>query len=115
MESLGLSIALSIFLLSLAGFPMTAGFMGKLLVFKAAWQKGLSMLVVFGVLNSAASVYYYLRPIVLMYFVPAPEGARRTPVLAGATIAALTLSLVGVFYLGLMPDAVMRFFAFGAR
>jgi NADH-quinone oxidoreductase subunit N len=114
-ESLGLSVALSVFLLSLAGFPMTAGFMGKLLVFKSAWQKGLSMLVVFGVLNSAASVYYYLRPIVLMYFTPSGEGERRAPAMAATTVAALSLSLLAVFYLGLLPDAVLKFFAFGAR
>ena len=107
--------ALSVFLLSLAGFPMTAGFMAKLLVFKSAWQKGLSMLVVFGVLNSAASVYYYLRPIVLMYFAPSGEGERRAPAMAATTVAALSLSLLAVFYLGLLPDAVLKFFAFGAR
>jgi NADH-quinone oxidoreductase subunit N len=112
-ESLGLSIALSIFMLSLAGFPMTAGFMGKLLVFKAAWLKGFSWLVIFGVLNSAASVYYYLRPIVLMFFTPAAEDARRPPAVTAATVAALAAALIGVFYLGLLPDAVLRFFAFG--
>jgi NADH-quinone oxidoreductase subunit N len=108
----GLSIALSIFMLSLAGFPMTAGFMGKLLIFKSAWLRGLQPLVVIAVLNSAASVYYYLRPIVLMYFsAPADEG-RRAPGISGTTVAALAVSLLAVFYLGLMPDAVLRFFAF---
>ncbi len=114
-ESIGLSVTLSIFLLSLAGFPMTAGFMGKLLVFKAAWQKGLTMLVVVGVLNSAASVYYYFRPIVLMYFSTSAEGDRKAPVLAATTVAALTVSIIGVFYLGLLPDAVLKFFAYAAK
>ena len=108
--SLGLSIALSVFMLSLAGFPMTAGFMGKLLVFKAAWLEGHGMLVVFAVLNSAASVYYYLRPIVLMYFGAPAEGERRVPPVAATTVAALAVSLIGVFYLGLLPDAVLNFF-----
>jgi NADH-quinone oxidoreductase subunit N len=114
-DSLGLSVAFSIFMLSLAGFPMTAGFMGKLLVFKAAWQKGYTMLVVFGVLNSAASVYYYLRPIVLMYFTTPAEGERRAPAVAATTVTALAVSLIGVFYLGLLPDAILRFFASGGR
>jgi NADH-quinone oxidoreductase subunit N len=109
-SSMGLSIALSIFMLSLAGFPMTAGFMGKLLVFKSAWNAGHTMLVVFGVLNSAVSVYYYLRPIVYMYFGAPSEGERRAPAVAATTVAALAVSLVGVFYLGLMPDAVLNFF-----
>ena len=114
-ESVGLSIALSIFMLSLAGFLPTAGFLGKLLVFKAAWNKGFSMLVVFGVLNSAASVYYYLRPIVLMYFSAPGEEDRRVPYVAASTVAALMLTIFGVFYLGMLPDLVLRFFAFGAR
>jgi NADH-quinone oxidoreductase subunit N len=114
-ESPLLAIAFSVFLLSLAGFPMTAGFMGKLLVFKAAWTKGLTMLVVFGVLNSAASVYYYLRPIVAMYFSPSPEGERRHPALAGASIAAVAVALLGVFYLGLLPDAVLKLFTLGMK
>jgi NADH-quinone oxidoreductase subunit N len=114
-EAPGLALAFSIFLLSLAGFPMTAGFMGKLLVFKSAWQQGLSMLVVFGVLNSAASVYYYLRPIVAMYFSPSPEGERRRPVVAASTVAAVAAALIGVFYLGLLPDAVLQFFSLGAK
>lgn len=114
-EAVGLSIALSVFLLSLAGFPPTAGFLGKLLVFKAAWSKDQVMLVVFGVLNSAASVYYYLRPIVLMYFGAPEEEGRRLPIIAASTVAALMLTIFGVFYLGMLPDLVLRFFAFGAK
>lgn len=114
-ELRGLSIAFSIFLLSLAGFPMTAGFMGKFLVFKSAWEKGFVMLVVFGVLNSAMSVYYYLRPIVLMYMSAAPEGGRRRTPIGAATAVALGVSVVGVFYLGMIPDAVLKFFAMSAR
>ncbi len=100
---------------SLAGFPMTAGFMGKFLVFKSAWEKGLSMLVIFAVLNSAISVYYYLRPIVLMYFSAAPDSDRRRSVLGAAAVAALAISVAGVFYLGMMPDAVLKFFALSAK
>lgn len=114
-ESRGLSIAFAVFMFSLAGFPMTAGFMGKFLVFKSAWEKGLSMLVVFAVLNSAASVYYYLRPIVLMYFSAAPDSDRRRSVLGAAAVAALAISVAGVFYLGMMPDAVLKFFALSAK
>jgi NADH-quinone oxidoreductase subunit N len=86
--------------------------MGKLLIFKSAWTRGFGPLVVIAVLNSAASVYYYLRPIVLMYFSAPAEEERRFPVVSGTTVAALAVSLIAVFYLGLMPDAVLRFFAF---
>lgn len=107
-ESPGLTITLSIFLLSLAGFPMTAGFIGKLLVFKSAWGAGFHALVVVAVLASAASVYYYLRPIVLMFFTPGSGAPRRALPVSAATAAALTIVMVFVFYLGLLPNAVLR-------
>ncbi len=102
---------------SLAGFPMTAGFMAKFLVFKSAWLKGYQMLVIFGVLNSAASVYYYLRPVVLMFFSPAAAATadRRLPRIAATTTVALALTVIGVFYLGLLPDSVIHFFALGVK
>jgi NADH-quinone oxidoreductase subunit N len=107
-DSLPLSITLSVFMLSLAGFPMTAGFMGKLLIFKAAWLQGFHWLVIIGVLASAASVYYYLRPIVVMFFSPAPGGERAPIPLSTATAAALTVAVIFVFYLGLVPNPVLR-------
>lgn len=115
--SLGLSVTFAIFMFSLAGFPMTAGFMAKFLVFKSAWLKGYRMLVIFGVLNSAASVYYYLRPVVLMFFSPAAAATadRRLPRIAATTTVALALTVIGVFYLGLLPDSVIHFFALGVK
>src|SRR5262249_3819279 len=73
-QSLGLASALSLFLLSLAGIPLTAGFMAKLLVFKSAWGAGLHGLVIIGVINSAISWYYYLRVIVVMFFSEPAKG-----------------------------------------
>jgi NADH-quinone oxidoreductase subunit N len=107
-DSLPLSITLSVFMLSLAGFPMTAGFMGKLLIFKAAWLQGFHWLVIIGVLASAASVYYYLRPIVVMFFGAPPEGERPRVLVSTATAAALTVAIIFVFYLGLVPNPVLR-------
>jgi NADH-quinone oxidoreductase subunit N len=59
--------AMTLFLMSLAGIPPTAGFLGKLGVFSVAIDARLYGLVVVGVLNSVISVYYYLRPVVAMY------------------------------------------------
>jgi NADH-quinone oxidoreductase subunit N len=113
-QSLGLASALSLFLLSLAGLPPTAGFMGKFLVFKAAWVAGsvrdsqlLHLLVVIGVLNSAISWYYYLRVIVAMFFRDPAEGFRK-PVVAKPLAAALALSVAGTLYLGLLPGRVLN-------
>jgi NADH-quinone oxidoreductase subunit N len=59
--------AMTVFLLSLAGIPPTAGFFGKFIIFREAMHQGLIGLVLVGVLNTVISVYYYLRPIVAMY------------------------------------------------
>lgn len=62
-----MAVMLSVFLFSLAGIPGFVGFVGKYYVFAAAINEGLIGLAIVGVLASAASVYYYLRPMVFMY------------------------------------------------
>ena len=59
--------AMTVFLMSLAGIPPTAGFLGKLGVFSSAIDARMYGLVLVGVINSVISVYYYLRPVVAMY------------------------------------------------
>jgi NADH-quinone oxidoreductase subunit N len=66
-ESPLLAGALTLFLLSLAGVPITAGFVGKLVVFGAAIEAGYEWLVVVGVLSSAIAAFFYLRVMVVMY------------------------------------------------
>ncbi|MDZ7681711.1 MAG: NADH-quinone oxidoreductase subunit N [Fodinibius sp.] len=63
-----MGVMLSFFLFSLAGIPPFVGFIGKYMVFAAAIDAGFIALSIVGVLASAASVYYYLRPMVYMYF-----------------------------------------------
>jgi NADH-quinone oxidoreductase subunit N len=107
-----LAFSLSLFLLSLLGMPLTAGFMGKVMVFTTAVRQGYTWLVVIGVLNTAISAYYYLRLIVVMFFRErnAPWDSPRIP----ASVAiALVITIAGVFYLGLFPERVIK--AFGAR
>ena len=105
-----LAFSLSIFLLSLLGMPLTAGFMGKIMVFSEAINQGYVWLVVLGVLNTAVSAYYYLRLIVVMFFREQTVGwdAPRVP---AAIVAALILTIVGVFYLGLFPGRVINAFS----
>ncbi|MEQ1877913.1 MAG: NADH-quinone oxidoreductase subunit N, partial [Bdellovibrionia bacterium] len=92
-----LAAAFAIFMLSLAGLPPTAGFFGKFYVFSAAVSEGLIWLAVWGVLNSVISVYYYLRPIVVMYMTEgeAPE-ATRGDVLSKAAIAISAVLVVAI-------------------
>jgi NADH-quinone oxidoreductase subunit N len=62
-----LAAALTLFMLSLAGFPPTAGFVGKYYLFTGALEAGETLLVLLGLITSAVSVFYYLRIVVLMY------------------------------------------------
>ncbi|HZI49097.1 MAG TPA: NADH-quinone oxidoreductase subunit N [Pyrinomonadaceae bacterium] len=105
-----LAFSLSIFLLSLLGMPLTAGFMGKILVFSAAINQGYVWLVVIGVLNTAVSAYYYLRLIVVMFF-REPSGAWEAPRIPAAVAVALILTILGVFYLGLFPGRIISIFS----
>ncbi len=105
-RSLGLSLLLAVFLLSLAGIPLTAGFMGKLVIFKMGWQAGYRDLVIVAVLNSAVSLYYYLRPIVVMFFTER-KGDYVSPRVPGTVTAALVLTLAGVVYLGMFPERIL--------
>jgi NADH-quinone oxidoreductase subunit N len=106
-QSLGLASALSLFLLSLAGLPLTGGFVAKLLVFKSAWAGGFHALVIIGVINSAISWYYYLRVIVAMFFAEPATGFKR-PEVARSMAAALALAILGTLYLGILPDRVLN-------
>ena len=106
-ESPVLAAALSLFVLSLLGMPLTAGFIGKILVFSAAVERGYYMLVVIGVLNTAVSAYYYLRLIIVMFFRDRTTAWVAPPIPASIAIA-LVLSAFGVLYLGLFPGRVIN-------
>lgn len=102
-----LGVAMSIFLFSLMGLPPTAGFAGKFYIFAGAIKAGYIWLAVIGVLNSAVSLYYYLRIMVYMYFRdPAEDYAWVTmPV---SVVVTIVLAIIGVFYLGIVPGSVME-------
>lgn len=105
-----LAFSLSIFLLSLLGMPLTAGFMGKIMVFSAAVNQGYIWLVVLGVLNTAISAYYYLRLIIVMFF-RERTAAWEPPRVPASVAVALILTILGVFYLGLFPGRVINAFS----
>ena len=93
--------ALTLFLLSLAGVPLTSGFVGKLLVFGAAVEAGYSWLVVVGVLASAIAAFFYLRVMVAMYMQEreGPEEPTRFGPLATGVVA---LTAVATIVFGLL-------------
>jgi NADH-quinone oxidoreductase subunit N len=102
----GLAFLMTVFLLSLGGFPPLVGFIAKWYVFSAAVEAGYYWLAIIGVLTSVVSVFFYLRIVVMMYMTPA-EGADLVlpvPRIAGA---ALVVSAIVVFYLGLLPARLL--------
>jgi NADH-quinone oxidoreductase subunit N len=101
-----LAFAMTVFLLSLAGVPPTAGFIGKLYLFKAAVGAQLYPLAIVGVLTSVLGAFYYLRVVVHMYMKPA-EGAE-APAAAPVVVFALGLAAVVVLLLGLAGEPVIR-------
>ncbi len=104
-QSPWLAFCLSLFLLSLLGMPLTAGFIGKVMVFRAALEQHYYLLVVIGVLNTAISAYYYLRLIIVMFFRERTTvwNAPRIPASIGL---ALVIAVLGVLYLGLFPGRI---------
>ncbi|HEX6279026.1 MAG TPA: NADH-quinone oxidoreductase subunit N [Pyrinomonadaceae bacterium] len=108
-----IAFSLSLFMLSLLGLPLTAGFMGKVLVFRPALEAGstlLVVLVVVAVVNTAISAYYYLRMIVVMFFKERVTDWAEPKMPIGLT-AALLISVFGVLYLGIFAGGVIEKFS----
>ncbi len=102
-----LAFCLTLFLLSLAGVPPTVGFFGKFYLFSAALSEGRLWAVLWGVINSVISVYYYLRPIVLMYMhdnLKEEDSERSIP----ATEIAIVFTMILVIGLGFFSDYLFR-------
>ncbi len=108
-----IAFTLSLFMLSLLGLPLTAGFMGKVLVFRPALDAGntlLTVTVIIAVINTAISAYYYLRLIVVMFF------RERTtdwfvPKMPVGLAVVILITVLGVFYLGIFSDGVIEKFS----
>jgi len=115
--------ALSLYLLSLLGLPVTAGFLGKLYIFNSALdaaqrQPALSQpmmaLAILLAVNSVIAAYYYLRVMMAMYFrEPSTDWTPQPLPIAVALVVVLTAA--GTLYLGVLPDAVRFLAEAGAR
>src|SRR3954464_4411845 len=95
------AFAMLIFMLSLGGIPPTAGFMGKFWLFSAAIDSHYYGLAVIGVLNSAISLYYYVRIVVFMYLKKETIGSE--PVTSPALAVVLGLAVAATLVLGVYP------------
>lgn len=101
-----LAMAMSLFLFSLAGMPPTAGFIGKFYIFSGAIKAGYIWLAIIGVLNSAASVYYYLRVMVYMYMKDPVEEFDWMK-LSPAVMLCIFIAVVGVVVPGIIPSVIL--------
>ncbi len=104
------ALAMTLFMLSFAGIPPTAGFFGKFVIFKSALMaqdQALLWLVVVGVLNSMISIYYYLRVVMAMYFRDATGEFK--PVRSGAVTFTLVVCAILVLQMGLMPTSWLSY------
>ena len=101
------AFAMLLFMLSLGGIPPTAGFMGKFWLFSSAIDAGYYWLAVIGVLNSAVSLYYYVRVVVFMYLKKETIGSepKATPALAITLGVAVAATLVLGVYPRLLFEA----------
>lgn len=97
-----LAVAMGCFLLSLFGMPLTGGFWGKVRFGFEMWDEGMWWLVVALIVNTVFSLYFYLKPIIIMVW-KQPQSSR-TLAVAPAMYAVLLIALVGVFATGLAPD-----------
>jgi NADH-quinone oxidoreductase subunit N len=101
-----LAAVFTLFLLALAGIPLTSGFTGKFVVFRAAYHTA-GPLVVIALLASAVAAFFYLRIVVLMYFSEPAEDGPTIALPSALTTVALTVGAAATLVLGIVPQAVL--------
>ena len=99
---------MALFLLSLAGIPLTAGFTAKFAVFRAAIESGAWPLALVGLLASAVAAFFYLRVIVLMYFSPPAVDGPTVGVPGLPTTIVLAVTATATLALGIFPGSVLE-------
>lgn len=103
-----LGAVFALFLLSLAGIPLTSGFIAKFAVFGAAVAGDAVPLVIVGVLASAIAAYFYIRVIVLMFFRDPPDDPPQLATASAYTGAVVAFSAVTTVLLGIMPSPMLN-------
>lgn len=108
-----MAAAMTLFMLSFAGFPSTIGFLGKFYIFTGAIEAGYAYLAVLGVLAAFVSVYYYFKVIVMMYFYPAvtefgkEKGVQLAPYVIGLLAFAVLWGGIGNMLITFLPGATV--------
>jgi NADH-quinone oxidoreductase subunit N len=99
--------ALSLALISLAGIPLTGGFMGKFYLFSAAVRQGYIGLAIIGVLNSVVSVFYYFRVMIYMYMKDPVEGTAEPDPVGWPVQVVVGILAILILFLGIHPDKIL--------
>jgi NADH-quinone oxidoreductase subunit N len=107
------AFAMLVFMLSLGGIPPTAGFMGKFWLFGAAIDAGYFWLAIIGVLNSAISLYYYIRIVVFMYVKKETVGSE--PTVNAPLAIVLGVAIAATIVLGVYPRLLFEVAEASAR
>ena len=104
-----LAVAMTLSMLSLIGIPPTVGFIGKVYLFSAAIDSGLTWLVIFGVLNSVVSAYYYLNIVKVMFMGSSEENQDNVSDSIPIKIGFITAisAAVATFIFGLYPEPII--------
>jgi NADH-quinone oxidoreductase subunit N len=104
-----LAAALALCFLSLGGVPLTAGFLGKLYLLKAAWNADLVVPSVVLVVTSVIGLGYYLRVVAAMYMEPEQEPVDGAPLFSPLCLSIVTLCCsVGIVLIGVWPQPLLR-------
>jgi NADH-quinone oxidoreductase subunit N len=101
------SATLSLALISLAGIPLTGGFIGKFFLFSAAIRDHYIGLAIVGVLGSVISVFYYFRLMVFMYMKEPEEGTASPEPIHWLVRTVIVLGVIGIFWLGIFPSYIL--------
>jgi len=98
----------TLFLLALAGIPLTSGFVGKFAIFSAAYESGNISVVIAGVLASAIAAFFYIRIVVLMYFNDPQEDGTSVMIPSPVTAIAIGVCALATLILGIFPQPVIN-------
>lgn len=102
-----LALAVTVAMLSFAGIPLTAGFIGKFFMFSAALQEYHTWLIVLAIINAVISIFYYFKVIVAMYF---KDAERKEVISSGYYKVVLGASLIATVVLGVYPKLITDLF-----
>lgn len=99
---------MTLFMLSFAGIPLTAGFIGKWMVFASAWQGGFGWLVLVAVIMSLVAAYFYLRVVVIMFFREPTADTAEVATAGPFTWTVVAIGVIGTVVLGLVPGPLLE-------